>query len=54
MFFRPDDGGVAIRGGRIILISRKVAPVVPVNVTPNDVLIIMMRGRGKPVCTPQS
>ena len=39
---------MAIRGRRIMLISRKAGPVVPVNVAPNDVLIIMMRERGKP------
>jgi len=48
MFSRLDDGRIAIRGGRIILIPRKAGPVVPVDVAPNDVLIIMMRERGKP------
>ena len=45
---RLDDGKIAIRGKRIVLISRKAASVLPVNVAPNDVLIIMMRERGKP------
>ncbi|RLF66880.1 MAG: hypothetical protein DRN30_01310 [Thermoplasmata archaeon] len=43
-----DDGKIAIRGKRIVLISRKAASVLPVNVAPNDVLIIMRHGRGKP------
>ena len=46
---RLDDGRIAIRGGRIVLIPRKAGPVVPVDVAPDDVLIIMRHERGKPV-----
>jgi len=34
LFSRLDDGMVAIRGGRIYLITRKAVPVVPVNGSP--------------------
>ncbi|RLF64766.1 MAG: hypothetical protein DRN30_05050, partial [Thermoplasmata archaeon] len=46
MFSRLHDGRITIMGERIILIPRKAAPVVPANVAPNDVLIIMRRERG--------
>ncbi|RLG79038.1 MAG: hypothetical protein DRO40_13295 [Thermoprotei archaeon] len=36
LFSRSNDGRVAIRGGRLILISRKAAPVVAVNVAPDE------------------
>ena len=45
---RLDDGRIASRGERIMLISRKAGSVASVNVAPNEALIIMMRGRGKP------
>ena len=50
---RLDDGRIASRGRRITLIPREAGSVVPVNVTPNEALIIIMRGRGKPACTSQ-
>lgn len=51
LFSRSDDGRVAIRGGRIYLISRKAGLVVPVNVAPNEPLNKMKWLRGKPVQT---
>ena len=42
-----DDGRMAIRGGRIMLIPRKAGPVVSLNVA-HDALIVMKRERGKP------
>ena len=32
----PNDGKIASRGERIILIPRKAGPVVPANVAPNE------------------
>ncbi len=49
LFSRLNDGIVAIRGGRINLISRKAGPVVPVNVAPNEPPNQMRWLRGKPV-----
>ncbi|RLF65900.1 MAG: hypothetical protein DRN30_03105, partial [Thermoplasmata archaeon] len=43
-----DDGKVAIRGKRIVLIPRKAGPVV-VNVAPNGPRNLMKWLRGKPV-----
>ena len=46
---RSNDGTVAIRSGRLILIPRKTAQVVAVNVAPGEPPIEMRRPRGKPV-----
>ena len=43
-----DDGRIAIRGERIILISRKAGFVVPVNIAPDGPRIKMKWLRGKP------
>jgi len=48
MFSRLYDGRIAIRGGRIMLVSRKAASVVAVDVASYDALIRMRRERGKP------
>ena len=45
---RLDDGRIAIRGERIVLIPRKAGPVVPVNVAPNEPRIKMRWLREKP------
>ena len=50
---RSNDGTVAIRSGRLILIPRKAAQVVAVNVAPNEPPIEMRRARGKPVQIPE-
>ena len=49
LFSRSDDGRVAIRSGRLVLITRKTAQVVAVNVAPNEPPIKMRWMRGKPV-----
>jgi len=49
LFLRSNDGGVAIRGGRLYLIPRKVGPVVPIDVAPDEPLIKMRWLREKPV-----
>ncbi len=49
LFSRLNDGMVAIRGGRIYLIHRKAAPVVAVDVAPNEPPTEMRWLRGKPV-----
>jgi len=36
LFSRSDDGKVAIRSGRLVLITRKTGSVVPVNVAPDE------------------
>ena len=36
LFSRSDDGEVAIKGGRLFLITRKAAPVVAANVAPDE------------------
>jgi len=48
MFSRLNDGKVAIRGGRIVLIPRKAAPVVAVNVAPDGPRNLMKWLREKP------
>ena len=49
LFSRLHDGRVAIRGGRLILISRKTAQVVAVNVAPGEPPTEMRWLREKPV-----
>ncbi|MCD6487924.1 MAG: transposase [Desulfurococcales archaeon] len=49
LFSRSDDSKVAIRGGRLILISRKTASVVAVNVALDEPPNHMRWLRGKPV-----
>ena len=49
LFSRSNDGRVAIRGGRLILISRKAAHVVAVNVAPYEPPNQMRWLREKPV-----
>ena len=49
LFSRSDDGVVAIRSGRLVLITRKAAQVVAVNVAPNEPPIKMRWMREKPV-----
>jgi len=49
LFSRSDDGSVAIRSGRLVLITRKAAQVVAVNVAPNEPPIKMRWMREKPV-----
>ena len=52
LFSRSNDGSVAIRGGRLILITRKTAQVVAVNVAPDEPLNQMKWLREKPVRVP--
>ena len=49
LFSRSNDGKVAIRSGRLYLITRKTGPVVPVNVAPDEPLNHMRRLREKPM-----
>jgi len=49
LFSRSDDGMIAIRSGKLYLISRKTAPVVAVNVAPDEPPIEMRWLREKPV-----
>jgi len=49
LFFRSNDGKVAIRGGRLILITRKAGSVVSVNAAPNEPPIEMRWLREKPM-----
>ena len=49
LFSRSNDGKVAIRSGRLILITRKTAQVVAVNVAPNEPPTKMRWLREKPV-----
>ena len=49
LFSRSDDGMIAIRSGKLYLISRKTAPVVAVNVAPDEPPIEMRWLRGKSV-----
>ncbi|RLE86874.1 MAG: hypothetical protein DRN04_18930, partial [Thermoprotei archaeon] len=49
LFSRSNDGRVAIRSGRLILITRKTAQVVAVNVAPDEPPIEMRWLREKPV-----
>jgi len=49
LFSRSGDGGVAIRGGRLVLVPRKAAQVVAVDVAPNGPPTEVRRLRGKPV-----
>ncbi len=49
LFSRSNDGVVAIRSGRLVLITRKAAQVVAVNVAPNEPPIKMRWMREKPV-----
>ncbi len=51
LFSRSNDGRVAIRSGRLVLITRKTGSVVPVNVAPNELLNEMRWMREKPVQT---
>ena len=52
LFSRSNDGRVAIRGGKLHLISRKTAPVVAVDVAPDEPPIKMRWMREKPVQVP--
>jgi len=49
LFLRSNDGGVAIRGGRLYLIPRKADYVVPVDVAPDEPPTKMRWLREKPV-----
>ena len=49
LFSRSDDGSVAIRSGRLVLITRKAAQAVAVNAAPNEPPIKMRWMREKPV-----
>ena len=49
LFSRSNDGVVAIRSGRLVLITRKAAQVVAVNAAPNEPPIKMRWMREKPV-----
>ena len=49
LFSRSDDGMVAIRSGRLVIISRKVGSVVPIDVAPNEPPTKMRWLREKPV-----
>ena len=49
LFSRSNDGRVAIRGGRLFLITRKTAPVVAVDVAPDEPPNQMRWMREKPV-----
>ena len=49
LFSRLNDGKIAIRGGGLILISRKAGSVVPVNVASNEIPSLDEVLRGKPV-----
>ncbi|RLE97997.1 MAG: hypothetical protein DRJ57_03985 [Thermoprotei archaeon] len=52
LFSRSNDGMVAIRGGRLVLISRKAAQVVAVDVAPHDAPTPDEVLRGKPARIP--
>ena len=49
LFSRSNDGKVAIRSGRLYLITRKAGPVVPVDVASSEPPSHMRWLRGKPV-----
>ena len=49
LFSRSDDGMAAIRSGRLVIISRKVGSVVPIDVAPNEPPTKMRWLREKPV-----
>jgi len=49
LFPRSDDGSVAIRGGSLVLVSRKAASVVAVDLAPNEPPRAMRWLREKPV-----
>ncbi len=52
LFSRSNDGTVAIRSGRLILITRKADPVMSVNVAPDEPPNQMRWLREKPVLLP--
>jgi len=52
LFSRSNDGIVAIRSGRLYLVTRKAGPVVPVNVAPDEPPNHMRWLREKPVQVP--
>jgi len=49
LYSRLNDGRVAIRGGRIVIITREAGHVVPVDVAPDEPLKQMKWLRGKPM-----
>jgi len=49
LYSRLNDGKVAIRGGRIVIVTREAGHVVPVDVAPDEPLKQMRWLRGKPV-----